>query len=80
MNRGLLALLLLALTGGCQLTKEDFQPVHLRKGGGEPASVDSGCGARPQPKAEPKVEPKAEPEARPEIREVIYAIGLKGID
>lgn len=76
MTRGLLALLLLALAAGCQLTKEDFQPVHLRKGGGEPAAVDSRCGTRP----EPKVEPKAKPEAKPEVKEVIYAIGLKGID
>lgn len=39
MTRGLLALLLLALAAGCQLTKEDFQPVHLRKGGAPEALV-----------------------------------------
>lgn len=50
--------------------------MHLRKGGGEPAAVDSRCGTQP----EPKVEPRAEPEAKPEVKEVIYAIGLKGID
>jgi hypothetical protein len=51
---------------GCQVTVEDFRPVHLR-GGGESTET------------EPKPEPKPEP-PRPSGKDVIFVLGLNGID
>jgi len=67
----LLAVMALILAGailsvGCQLTVDDFRPVHLR-GGGE------------SPEAEPEPEPTPEP-PRTTGKDVIFVLGLNGID
>lgn len=63
-------LIMLALAGalwccGCQITVDDIRPFDLRKGGGEVV--------------EPQPEPQPEP-PRQTGKDVIYALGLHGID
>lgn len=58
----------------CQVTVEDFRPAHLRQGGGEsPEAV------KPEPVMPEVVKPEPEKPV-PAGKDVIYAIGLKGID